>query len=121
MNSYPVPLGQVVINLIENALLHGFDKRLRGKMKISAEKFNEDQVRLQFIDDGNGISEKNIRHIFEPFFSTRFGQGGSGLGLSISYNIVTSILHGELNVKSKVGEGACFTLLLPMEAPDIVD
>ncbi|MFZ6692622.1 ATP-binding protein [Undibacterium sp. SXout20W] len=121
LNSYPGPLGQVVINLIENALLHGFDKRLRGKMKISAEKFNEDQVRLQFIDDGNGISEKNIRHIFEPFFSTRFGQGGSGLGLSISYNIVTSILHGQLNVKSKVGEGACFTLLLPMEAPDIVD
>ncbi|MFZ6754671.1 ATP-binding protein [Undibacterium sp. Dicai25W] len=121
MKSYPGPLGQVVTNMIENALLHAFADRSHGHMIIAAERYGTDQIRLQFSDDGNGISEKNIGHIFEPFFSTRFGQGGSGLGLSISYNIITSILHGQLNVKSKVGEGTCFTMLLPIEAPDMKD
>ncbi|MFZ6689401.1 ATP-binding protein [Undibacterium sp. SXout11W] len=121
MKSYPGPLGQVVTNMIENALLHAFADRSHGHMIIAAERYGTDQIRLQFSDDGNGISEKNIGHIFEPFFSTRFGQGGSGLGLSISYNIITSILHGQLNVKSKEGEGTCFTMLLPIEAPDMKD
>jgi len=118
MYSYPGPLGQVLTNMIENALLHAFANRNQGHMIIAGERYGNDQIRLQFSDDGNGISEKNIGHIFEPFFSTRFGQGGSGLGLSISYNIVTSILHGQLNVKSKEGEGTSFTMLLPVEAPD---
>ena len=121
MNSYPGPLGQVLINMVENALLHAFANRSHGNMIMSAEKINAGQLRLQFSDDGNGISEKNIHHIFEPFFSTRFGQGGSGLGLSISYNIVTSILHGQLSVKSTEGQGACFTILLPQETPNIAN
>ena len=121
LNSYPGPLGQVLTNMIENALLHAFDGHSHGQMTMSAERVGSEQIKIYFTDDGNGIPEKNIRHIFEPFFSTRFGQGGSGLGLSISYNIVTSILHGQLSVKSKPGEGTCFTLLLPLEAPDMVN
>ena len=55
--------------------------------------------------------------IFDPFFTTKLGKGGSGLGMSISYNIVTSLFGGEMAVSSVLGQGSCFTLRLPLEAP----
>ena len=57
-----------------------------------------------------------MSRIFDPFFTTKLGQGGSGLGLSISYNIVTSLLGGQISVHSAPG-GTTFTLELPLTAP----
>ncbi|WP_338847430.1 ATP-binding protein [Massilia sp. W12] len=118
MHSYPGPYGQVITNFINNALLHGFDGVEQGQMELSAEMQGEDMVRICFSDNGRGISELHLKRIFEPFFTTKLGQGGSGLGLSISYNIVTSILHGQVSAISSPDAGACFVLLLPCEAPD---
>ncbi len=118
MNSYPGPYGQVITNFINNALLHAFEGREGGEMLLQAQEIGQQQVKIQFRDNGAGISSQYIKRIFEPFFTTKLGQGGSGLGLSISYNIVTSILHGQISVQSETDVGTCFTLLLPMCVPD---
>ncbi len=76
------------------------------------------RVQIRFQDDGAGILEQDLKQIFEPFFTTKRGEGGSGLGLSIIYNIVTSLLHGQINVESSVGKGTIFTLDLPLIAPN---
>ncbi len=118
MDSYPGPYGQVITNFINNALLHAFEGREGGEMRLQAQELAPQQVKISFSDNGHGISEQHIKRIFEPFFTTKLGQGGSGLGLSISYNIVTSILHGQISVQSETDVGTCFTLLLPMCVPD---
>ncbi len=118
MDSFPGPLGQVLINLINNALLHAFDGRDQGTLHIEARRLDADRVELQFCDDGVGIPKAHLDHIFEPFFSTRHGRGGSGLGLSIVRNLVTGVLGGTLSVASQEGQGTTFTLILPVKAPE---
>ncbi len=117
MNSYPGPFGQVLGNFVNNALLHAFDGRSDGHMSVTAQTDGSGRVRIQFCDNGVGISEANLQRIFDPFFTTKIGQGGSGLGLSISFNIVTSLLNGQLTASSKLGQGTVFTLDLPLTAP----
>lgn len=116
MDSYPGPLGQVITNLVNNALLHAFDKsKPSGLMRLDASA-SDTRVRIDFTDDGGGIEEQHLSRIFDPFFTTKLGQGGSGLGLSISYNIVTALLGGTISVRSSPA-GTCFTLELPLVAP----
>ncbi|WP_229751179.1 ATP-binding protein [Undibacterium terreum] len=117
MDSYPGPLGQVIGNLINNAILHGFDGTSHGMMSLSAQLLDAETVQLRFTDNGKGISEENLKRVFDPFFTTKLGQGGSGLGLSISYNIVTSILGGAIQVDSKPGQGVSILIELPLQAP----
>lgn len=116
-DSFPGPLEQVLMNLTNNALRHGFEGRLNGQMRLQAELLPDGWVRLRFSDDGLGISEKNLQRIFDPFFTTKLGQGGSGLGLSIAYNIVTGMLGGKIDVHSEVGHGSEFVIDLPLIAP----
>ena len=118
MDSYPGPLGQVVSNLINNAVLHAFEGRRNGRIDIGAELLSPDQVRIAVRDDGIGIKEINLARVFDPFFTTKLGQGGSGLGLSIVHSLVSDILGGRIEVSSKDGQGACFTLTLPLVAPN---
>lgn len=118
MDSFPGPLGQVLINLINNALLHAFDGRDQGTLHIEARRLDAGRVELQFCDDGVGIAKAHLEHIFEPFFSTKHGRGGSGLGLSIVRNLVTGVLGGTLSVASQEGQGTTFTLVLPVKAPE---
>jgi hypothetical protein len=115
--SYPGPLGQVIENLVQNAVVHAFDGRSSGKMIISA-SLQGKHVAMHFSDAGVGIKLASLAHIFEPFFTTRLGQGSSGLGLSISMNIDTGVLGGALNVTSETGLGAQFVLDLPLAAPN---
>ncbi len=117
LDGYPGPYGQVLTNLINNALLHAFEGRSGGIMRLSAKLLPADRVAIEFVDNGVGMSEDTLRRIFEPFFTTKMGQGGSGLGLSISYNIVTSLFGGELLATSVLGRGSCFTLRIPRVAP----
>ncbi len=117
LDGYPGPYGQVLTNFINNALLHAFEGRRGGVMRLTARPLNSTMIEIEFSDDGVGIAEENLNRIFEPFFSTKMGQGGSGLGMSISYNIVTSLFGGELSVASTYGQGTRFTLRMPLVAP----
>ena len=116
LDSYPGPFGQVITNLINNALLHAFDGRVNGHIKLIARPTTDGRVIVVFADDGGGIAQEHLSRIFDPFFTTKLGQGGSGLGLSISYNIVTSLLGGQIGVASSP-HGTTFTLELPLVAP----
>lgn len=117
MDSYPGPLGQVITNLINNALLHGFDNCSTGTVWISAQPIDNDWLEFIVKDDGVGIPPANLNRIFDPFFTTKLGAGGSGLGLNITHNIITGILGGRIKVQSEVGVGTAFVLTLPLVAP----
>jgi signal transduction histidine kinase len=117
MDSYPGPLGQVLTNLINNAMVHGFPEAQTGSIAITAHVLNEDQLVVLVQDNGCGIQKTDLPHIFEPFFTTRMGQGGSGLGLHIVHNLLTSVLGGHINVVSEPDQGATFKLTLPRIAP----
>ena len=117
MDSHPGPLGQVLVNLVNNAVLHGYAGGATGAVRVQAAPAEAGWLQLQVSDDGGGIAADNLRHIFDPFFTTRLGQGGSGLGLHIVYTLVTGLLGGQIDVHSVVGQGTTFTLRLPCVAP----
>lgn len=118
LDSYPGPLGQVLINLINNAIIHGFDGRAQGTITLNAQLSDDkQQLSLTLQDDGIGIPAKDQKKVFDPFFTTKLGQGGSGLGLHIIYTLVTGLLGGSINVHSQVGQGTIFTMVLPVCAP----
>jgi signal transduction histidine kinase len=113
-NSFPGAIEQILANFIHNAYKHAFLGRDFGNMHLKAELIRENFVRITFSDDGVGITEEHISKIFDPFFTTKLGQGGSGLGLSIVQNIVTGMLGGHIEVRSKIGVGTEFVLEMPL-------
>nr|WP_315260355.1 ATP-binding protein [uncultured Duganella sp.] len=117
LDSYPGPYGQVIANFINNALLHAFAGRAGGGMWLRAQTPVEGRVLVTFRDNGGGIAPEHMSRIFDPFFTTKLGQGGSGLGLSISYNIITSLMGGQISVHSS-RDGTIFTLDVPLTAPE---
>jgi signal transduction histidine kinase len=117
LKSYPGPYGQVLTNLVLNALSHAFPDKRAGTLRLSARKLGTDQVEIEFADDGVGMSEDVQRRAFEPFFTTRRNRGGTGLGLHIVYNLVTRRLGGSLRLESQPGHGTMFRIRLPMTAP----
>ena len=117
LDSYPGPLGQVLMNLINNALLHAFAGRAEGRITLSAQPTEPGWLQLCVADDGMGIAPDNQKKVFDPFFTTKLGQGGSGLGLHICYTLVTGLLGGSITLESQPGQGSCLTLHLPLQAP----
>ena len=119
LDSFPGALELVLTNLINNAVVHGFEGRDHGLLDISAQAAGEGRVVIIVADDGNGISAEHQPRIFDPFFTTRLGQGGSGLGLNVSHNAVSQILGGTIHVRSEPGEGCTFIIDIPAVAPQL--
>lgn len=117
LDSYPGALGQVIGNLVQNAVLHGFDGRSHGTVRLSAERARDGRIVLRVTDDGRGMSAALVEHVFEPFVTSNVARSGVGLGLHISYNAVVDLLGGTLTVQSTEGAGSCFEMRLPPEAP----
>lgn len=117
LDNYPGPLGQVLDNLINNAMTHAFVDGQRGRIEVHAHAINVDEVQIEVRDNGVGIPADDLKRVFDPFFTTRLGQGGSGLGLHIVHNIVTEVLGGHVDVSSQPGVGTAFSLRLPLRAP----
>ena len=101
-------LQQVFLNIVNNAF-EAVDKG--GRLDISIARAEPDGVEVTVCDNGDGIPEENLQQIFDPFFTTK-KEYGTGLGLSITYGIVEK-LGGKISVQSRVGEGTCFTVVLP--------
>jgi signal transduction histidine kinase len=117
LDSYPGPLEQVLTNLVSNSLDHAFEGRDSGRIRIVAVQAGE-RVGLVYEDDGCGIPLALRHRVFDPFFTTRLGRGGSGLGLYITYGLVTGRLGGHLAIDDAPGGGARFEIDLPLRAPD---
>ena len=121
MDSFPGPLGQVLTNLINNALTHAFDGRQYGVIGIKAVwTGDKSRIVITLTDNGKGIPPANITRVFDPFFTTKLGRGGSGLGLNIVHNLVTGILGGHIDVASVEHEQTRFSIELPVKAPIVV-
>lgn len=116
-DSFPGPLGQVLTNLVQNACRHGFHGRVDGIVCITATRQDDGTIALVVQDDGVGMDTLTLSHVFDPFFTTQLGAGGSGLGLSVSRRIVESILGGSLRAESTLGYGSRFICTFPPVAP----
>jgi two-component system NtrC family sensor kinase len=116
-DSFPGPYGQVLTNLVMNAILHAFPPGSPGKIVITTEAADADTLRLRVDDDGQGMSDEVRQKIFDPFFTTRMGTGGTGLGMNIVQGFVTRVLGGSIRVESSPGQGAHFVVEFPRCAP----
>lgn len=118
LTSYPGAYSQILTNLIMNCLVHAFDSEDTGKIVIAAKRIDS-IVKITVHDNGKGIAVDDIHKIFNPFFTTKRGSGGSGLGLNITYNIITNILKGRIRCESPLGMGSTFIITVPFIHPDI--
>jgi len=118
MDSFPGALSQVVSNLVNNALVHAFADKAHGAVRVDARRLDDGTVEISVTDDGCGIASENLGRIFNPFFTTRLGSGGSGLGLHIAYNLVTGVLGGHIRAESTPGAGTRLIVTMPVNAPE---
>lgn len=118
LDSYPGAIMQIMTNLIMNSLIHGFADGLPGEIFVSVEPAG-DNVVLAYRDTGVGMAQEQKERIYDPFYTTTRGSGGTGLGMNIVYNLVTQTLKGSILLETSPGQGAIFILTLPRD-PDRV-
>lgn len=108
------PINQIMINLIVNSQLHGFEDMKQGHININIELVGNNKLTITYSDNGKGIEEDLRSRIFDPFVTTKRGQGGSGLGLHLVYNLVTQALNGSIALTSNKGVGVNFIITFPV-------
>ncbi len=111
INSYAGSFSQVMSNLIQNSLNHAFEGKDSGKITIKVVE-KEKILEIEYADDGIGLDESVKEKVFEPFVTTKRGRGGSGLGLSVVYNLITSSFAGSIRVESEQGHGVHFYITI---------
>lgn len=110
--TYPGALSQIISNLILNSLIHGFEHQ-SDHCEITIKGIDQgDQCLIVYRDNGQGMSSDTMKHAFDPFYTTKLGKGGSGLGLNIVYNLVRNKLDGVISCSSQIGEGVVFEFTL---------
>jgi signal transduction histidine kinase len=105
-------LVQIITNLVMNSIIHGFENMTEGKIVISAKSENHN-IYLCYEDNGAGMSEEAKSKLFEPFYTTKRGAGGSGLGAHIVYNLVIQGLNGKISTSSELGKGLMYNIEFP--------
>ncbi len=115
INSYPGVLAQILTNLVTNSMIHGYGPGEAGQLKLHI-SLEQDQLLLDYRDNGRGIPIEYQSQIFEPFFTTARDRGGTGLGLSIIYNLISRNLNGDIVMTSKPGDGVRFQIRIPLES-----
>ncbi|WP_286743095.1 sensor histidine kinase, partial [Aquabacterium sp. UBA2148] len=116
LDSYPGPLGQVIMNVVNNAVVHAFGQQAQPSIAASGQ-VSDGVLTLALTDNGCGIPPDHLPRVFDPFFTTRLGKGGSGLGMHIVCSLVTELLGGSVHIDSTVGLGTTVTLRIPLQAP----
>jgi signal transduction histidine kinase len=107
INCHPGQYSQIITNLFVNAMRHAYAQGESGHLKLEVHQADE-LCHFHFSDDGKGIPEADLDKIFDPFFTTARNEGGSGLGLSTIYNIITQNMGGSLRCESIFGQGTSF-------------
>jgi signal transduction histidine kinase len=120
LNSYPGAIAQIITNLITNSIHHAFHHTTEKQIRIELTQTSQ-QTRIRYSDNGCGIAEDIRPKIFEPFFTTARLTGGSGLGLSIVYNLVTQKLGGDIVLDDDQSQGAGFEIRIHKRLIDILD
>lgn len=113
INSYPGSFSQIFTNLIINSLIHAFNHEDSGVMSISIRERGR-TLEIVYKDNGKGMSPETRKMIFDPFFTTNRAGGGTGLGMHVTYNLVTQSLKGDIKCESEPGKGSVFTIRLPI-------
>jgi signal transduction histidine kinase len=116
IDGYPGSYGQILTNLFLNAASHAFPDGRTGAISISAKPRGADDIEIIFADNGAGMTPDVQRQAFDPFFTTRRNDGGTGLGLHIVYNLVTQQLGGRMMLESRLGQGTTFRIIMPRTA-----
>jgi len=106
-------VGQILSHLLENAIDHGLSDRDKGHIHVGIEVVDA-YLNLSVVDDGVGITEDHLKHIFVPFYSENLSKATNGLGLSTVYNIVTKILKGTIECRSALGVGTGVYISFPL-------
>jgi len=112
--SHPGALSQIISSFLRNSLHHGFEGINDGTIDIGA-SLEAGTVCITYRDNGSGISTDNLAHVFEPFYTTKHGKGGSGLGLHIVHNLTTVTLGGNITCVSEPNVCTLFTLTFPVK------
>lgn len=111
--SDPGAISQILTNFIMNSIIHAYEPEDAGTMSIEIAR-HDDQLNIQYSDDGKGMPPEVVEQIFNPFFTTNRSGGGTGLGMHIVYNLVTQSLGGTIRCVSKVGTGTTFIIQIPI-------
>ncbi|UXI70122.1 sensor histidine kinase [Tahibacter amnicola] len=117
--TYPGAFAQIFTNLIENSLVHGYDENVAGTITIDYAT-SDGQLKIDYRDDGAGIATQHLPHIFENYFTTKPGCGGSGLGMNIVKTLVCDKLGGEIQCESTPGKGVHFAIQVPLSPAEAV-
>jgi signal transduction histidine kinase/PAS domain-containing protein len=118
MNAFPGAIAQIVTNLVMNAMLHAFsDGRTGGRVTFDI-AHDTDDAALSYQDDGVGMDEATLKRVFDPFFTTKRGSGGTGLGMTIVFNLVTQRLGGQIDLSSRPEAGVRMKMTLPTNSPN---
>jgi signal transduction histidine kinase len=113
IESSPDTINQIILNLIMNSIIHGFEHRHQGIINISISHLS-DQLFVTYQDNGVGIDENIKSKVFDPFTTTKRGSGGSGLGLHLVFNLVTQALNGHIDFESDALHGTLFNITFPV-------
>jgi signal transduction histidine kinase len=113
LDSKPGPINQILINLTMNSLIHAFEHIEQGEITIDV-MVEHNNCRLVYADNGAGVPESIKKRIFDPFVTTKRGEGGSGLGLHLVYNLVTQALNGKIQLESTLGQGIRIQIDFPV-------
>ncbi|MCH8537022.1 MAG: GAF domain-containing protein [Alkalimonas sp.] len=108
-------LAQIVTNLVMNSLKHAFAETVEPRISLKVEVVGK-ELHLHYQDNGCGMAERELKRLFEPFYTTQRGLGGTGLGAHIVYNLITVRFNGQLKVSSELGQGLNYHIILPMDA-----
>jgi len=114
LTSKPGPINQILVNLIMNSIIHGFENQGFGNIKIAIMDLSS-QLHIHYQDDGKGINDDIKNKIFDPFITTKRGSGGSGLGMHLVYNLITQALNGTISFESEIDKGVIFDINFPIE------
>ncbi|MBF0302501.1 MAG: response regulator [Desulfamplus sp.] len=118
--SYPGAYSQIISNLVINSVVHGFPNKKNGEISfaISMSELSNEELTIRYKDNGEGMTQDQVSKVFDPFYTTMRGQGGTGLGMSIVYNIVTQTLGGTIECRSMPGVETEFLITVPLVVPD---